>query len=39
MGWVRGNSHPINPWVSHLVLPSNSNAYADDFIVMRPKAV
>jgi hypothetical protein len=33
MVWGLCNNHPINPLVSHLALPSNSNAYADDFIV------
>jgi uncharacterized membrane protein len=31
MVWEFRHNHPINPWVSHLLLPSNSNAYARDF--------
>jgi len=34
MVWELRNYHPINPWVSHLLLPSTSNAYARDFNVM-----
>jgi hypothetical protein len=37
MVWVRSNNHPINPWVSHLLFSSNSNAYARDFNVTGPK--
>jgi hypothetical protein len=34
MVWVRENNHPINPWGSHLLLASNSNAYATDFNII-----
>ena len=34
MVWVRSNNHPIKPWVSHLLLLSNSNTYARDLNVM-----
>jgi hypothetical protein len=37
MVWALSNNHPINPWVSHLFLPSNSIAYARDFNVAAPK--
>jgi len=34
MVWVRSNNHPINSWVSHFLMSSNSEAYARDFNAM-----
>jgi len=37
MVWELRNNHPINPWVSNLLLPSNSIAYTREFNAMALK--